>query len=240
MNLRQLKAQAKQMLRERWGKLACCTFFCLFISALLSGQSLVSNTRDVLESSGFSVSLSFWDPLRPWFTLVYVAFQILGAFLLYGYWDQFIKTRIGLPVGMKAMCKRFVSMPGKIIGATCVNLALTIGFGLLVFFLGLSKFTALLALPVLLLNYFLKIRLAMVPLILLENPYTTVPEALVQSYNVMRGNTWRFLVLQLSFIGWLLLGICTFGIGLFWVLPYLCMTTVNFYYDSKARKLNQQ
>ena len=86
MNLRQLKAQAKQMLRERWGKLACCTFFCLFISALLSGQSLVSNTRDVLESSGFSVSLSFWDPLRPWFTLVYVVFQ---------YWELSFCMAIG-------------------------------------------------------------------------------------------------------------------------------------------------
>lgn len=54
---------------------------------------------------------------------------------------------------------------------------------------------------------------------------------ITKSRQLMDGNKWRFFVLQLSYIGWYFLGYITFGIALIWVIPYVCMTNVNFYKD---------
>lgn len=45
----------------------------------------------------------------------------------------------------------------------------------------------------------------------------------------MNGHKWDYFVLQISFIGWYLLGFLTLGIGLIWVIPYASATYSNFY-----------
>jgi uncharacterized membrane protein len=52
----------------------------------------------------------------------------------------------------------------------------------------------------------------------------------------MKGNKWRYFLLALSFLGWILLGILSLGIGFFWIIPYIETTTAAFYYDIKAQK----
>ncbi len=242
MKRRELKAQAKVLLRGHWGKFALCTLLMSAFYALLSSQSLFSGVENAVENSGFSFSLSFWDPFRPWLLLVYVACQILTTFLFYGYWDQFLKARIGSPVGLKAMCKRFAAMPGKIVGATCINFLWTFALSFAVYLLWewFGGFALPLVFIILIFFYIVTIRLSMVPIILLENPYTTVPNAFIQSYNLMRGFTRKLFVLDLSFIGWILLSFLTCGIALLWILPYRYMTVLTFYYDIKAKKLNRQ
>ncbi|MFD1418909.1 DUF975 family protein [Companilactobacillus keshanensis] len=58
---------------------------------------------------------------------------------------------------------------------------------------------------------------------------------ITKSRQLMDGNKWRYFVLQLSYIGWYLLGYITFGIALIWVIPYVCMTNANFYKDLVER-----
>jgi uncharacterized membrane protein len=43
-------------------------------------------------------------------------------------------------------------------------------------------------------------------------------------------------VLQLSFIGWYIVSMFTFGIGLLWVMPYQECTNANFYAWLTAKK----
>ena len=50
-----------------------------------------------------------------------------------------------------------------------------------------------------------------------------------QSKNLMRGNKWRLFLLYLSFLGWLIFSVLTFGIGLLWIIPYITQTLVWFY-----------
>ena len=52
----------------------------------------------------------------------------------------------------------------------------------------------------------------------------------------MKGNKWRYFLLALSFLGWILLGILTLGIGFFWITPYIETTIAAFYNDIKAQK----
>lgn len=65
----------------------------------------------------------------------------------------------------------------------------------------------------------------------IENPEMSVLEGFRTSRTLMRGNKMRLFVLQLSFIGWQLLGLCSIGIGLLWINPYITQTSANFYLD---------
>ena len=65
----------------------------------------------------------------------------------------------------------------------------------------------------------------MVDYILTEDPTIGYKEALEMSSRMMDGNKWATFVLELSFIGWLLLSGCTCLIaGVFYVFPYMYAT----------------
>lgn len=72
---------------------------------------------------------------------------------------------------------------------------------------------------------------AMVNYVMAENPGLTAREALRESKRLMDGNRFRLFCLELSFIGWIVLGILTFGIALLWIVPYMQTTLAAFYRD---------
>lgn len=59
-------------------------------------------------------------------------------------------------------------------------------------------------------------------------------EAITESRHLMDGHKMDLFVLDLSFIGWGLLGIITFGIGFIWIVPYYRQTKANFYHSLVA------
>jgi uncharacterized membrane protein len=67
--------------------------------------------------------------------------------------------------------------------------------------------------------------------ILADDPTLTYKEALSKSEDMMRGHKLRLFSLQLSFIGWFILGLLTFGIVLIFLTPYYEMTRATFYED---------
>lgn len=75
--------------------------------------------------------------------------------------------------------------------------------------------------------------------ILHDNPNIGANEAITLSRKMMDGNKGKLFVLQLSFIGWHLLGILTFGIlELVYVQPYEYLAIANFYDEVKAEYEN--
>lgn len=58
-------------------------------------------------------------------------------------------------------------------------------------------------------------------------------EAISRSKEMMVGNKWKFFCLNFRFIGWSLLAMVTFGIGFFWVVPYMQTSLAKFYEDVK-------
>lgn len=75
---------------------------------------------------------------------------------------------------------------------------------------------------------------AMVPFILADDPETGFGEALSMSSNMMRGRRFDLFVLQLSFIGWAILAVCTCGIGNIALVPYRLTAMAHFYIDLKS------
>ncbi len=71
-------------------------------------------------------------------------------------------------------------------------------------------------------------------LIMAEDKSIEPLAAIAKSKEMMQGNKWKLACLQFRFIGWALLCILTIGIGFFWFLPYVTVSTVEFYNDIKA------
>lgn len=71
----------------------------------------------------------------------------------------------------------------------------------------------------------------LVPYLLAETPDLPYREALRISAEMMDGHKWRLFVLELSFLGWLLLGSLLCGLGIFFVHPYESATMAEFYLD---------
>ena len=70
----------------------------------------------------------------------------------------------------------------------------------------------------------------MIPFILSEHPELSRKEVFRMSKEMMKGKKWDAFVLDLSFVGWMILGICTLGIlNVFWVNPYIYATNAEFY-----------
>ncbi|MBR3560846.1 MAG: DUF975 family protein [Oscillospiraceae bacterium] len=70
----------------------------------------------------------------------------------------------------------------------------------------------------------------MVPYIMAEHPELTGTEAITLSRKMMKGNKWRAFVLDLSFLGWEILGGLTAGIlDIFWVRPYKAAANAELY-----------
>lgn len=69
--------------------------------------------------------------------------------------------------------------------------------------------------------------------ILAENPNLSVIECLKRSYTWMKGFKGELFILELSFIGWIMVCIFTLGIGFLWYTPYYEMTIGNFYIQLK-------
>ncbi len=72
---------------------------------------------------------------------------------------------------------------------------------------------------------------AMTSFVLAENPEMSANEAIRESKRLMKGNKWRFFCLQLSFIGLMIVGALTLGIGYIWIVPYQQATFAAFYRD---------
>ena len=62
----------------------------------------------------------------------------------------------------------------------------------------------------------------MVPYILAEHPEFSATEVITRSREMMNGHKWQAFKLDLSFLGWILLGALTLGlVNVFWTTPYM-------------------
>lgn len=80
----------------------------------------------------------------------------------------------------------------------------------------------------------------MIPYILAENPNISTERAFALSKQMTKGEKWHIFVLDLSFIGWLLLGFICCCVGNHFVIPYIEATNAELYQvmREKAHGLN--
>ena len=75
----------------------------------------------------------------------------------------------------------------------------------------------------------LSLLLSQVYFILADQKTKSASEAIKMSWNIMKGKKMKLFLLQLSFIGWAILSVFTFFIGLLFLYPYMLTTYAKFY-----------
>lgn len=108
------------------------------------------------------------------------------------------------------------------------NILRAIGITLLVGIIVLIG-TILLIIPGIILSFMY----SQVYYIMAENPDMSIIDCLKESARIMKGHKMELFVLELSFIGWILLMGITFGLAGLYVLPYYTATLTNFYLEIK-------
>ena len=78
---------------------------------------------------------------------------------------------------------------------------------------------------------------AMTDFILKDEPEMKNNAAIEKSMAMMENNKMKLFLLDLSFIGWALLAIVTFGIGFLFLQPYMQVSRAAFYEDLKAQQV---
>jgi len=104
-----------------------------------------------------------------------------------------------------------------------------------VLYLLMSIFTFLWSLLLVIPGIIAGIRYSQAYYILRDNPDIGALEAINRSKAMMAGNKWRYFVLGLTFIGWIILGSIPLGIGMLWVYPYLLTAQAHFHEDLRTR-----
>lgn len=106
----------------------------------------------------------------------------------------------------------------------------------IMFLMGLYAFlwSLLLIIPGIIKSY----EYAMIPYILAENPGIDSRRAFELSKEMMTGQKWNYFVLQISFIGWYLLGLLACCIGGIFVNPYYEATLAEFYGWAREKMLS--
>lgn len=64
-----------------------------------------------------------------------------------------------------------------------------------------------------------------------ENPKLSVRKSMKLSMIITKGYKWKLFVLDLTFVGWMLLsGLFTSNLGSIWIMPYMYLTKINAYH----------
>lgn len=246
-----LRALARQQLSGKWGMSLLVSLVAGLLGASDSqGSGLLSRLSDVLDLASdllpdgilHSLPIStlsggstlFMVPLL----ILSLALWALGCTVLLGRHRYFI----GLIAGEKPPFDILFSRFPIFLKALGLNLYM----GLLVLAWSLpaivllvlavvlpraSGLMVLLSLAALVLPIQASLRYVMAPYLMAQYPEKGILESVADSKALMQGQKWRYFVLSLSFIGWVLLCVLTLFIGFLWLDPYMQATFSAFYLE---------
>lgn len=238
----ELKSRAKECLRHYywWAFLAC------LIAGLLGGGNNIGNFKFNASTSakansgaaGNRVGEAISDAVSPQFLVgAVVVFLVIFAIIwVIGFvWGTFV----GGPVRV-GCCRYFMESRENMESAGIGRLFYAFEGGKYgnvvktMFMRNLFTFlwTLLLVIPGIIKAY----QYYLVPYILQDQPQMDYRDALDLSKDMMDGYKWNLFVLQLSFIGWELLGAMCCGVGMAFVVPYEEATFAEFYAERRNEK----
>ncbi|MDR1176062.1 MAG: DUF975 family protein [Treponema sp.] len=199
-----LRSYAREQLHGVWKK----TAFVFFVIFLIFVPFYIGSVLNQLYPDAAAFLICY--------TVLFIVAIIISGPLYLGYYGYFLKRIRGEAVSIKVVFDGF-----KQFSRAFALMLLTIVFAFL--------WTLLLIIP----GIIKSLSYSMAFFVLYDNPNMKPRQALKESIRMMKGYKGKYLGLNLSFIGWVLLGLLTLGIGYLWLYPYMYMTIANFYENIK-------
>ena len=223
-NRQQVKEQAKQIMKRNYWKM----FVVTLIASILTGekttiiervQDFTSNnlsydSQSIFYSSNFELIFYSFISVASILGILYTVF--IGNVIVVGKNGYFIKNHDENP----ELSEIFSSFKGNYLNV--VKIMFLMDLKTLLWLL-------LLIVPGLIKAY----EYSMIPYLLAENPNLSASEAFSLSKQMTTGQKMNLFVLDLSFLGWIILGLICCGIGILFVQPYLEATKAEVYLNLK-------
>ena len=230
-----MKNQALATLEGKWGSFVGLTFIYILLYVLASG---LAQYGAIFQGSKFTT-------LAIVFTIIGAIITILFIPMQYGYYIAHLNSsRQDLPAdigdlfcGYRRFTDVFVTLLLQLLVIFAALLPYFIFFGIVAWLKLLEShiFIVIIVGCVLIIpGLVLGLAYTLAPFILHDKPELHPLEVLRESRMMMNGHKWELFLLMLSFFGWLILCLITFGIGMLWLAPYMAMTIVKFYEQLRA------
>lgn len=246
MVLSDIRRSAREALDGKWGKgvliiLAYCAFEFLlgFISGLISSVAFLKFVMNIVTiiisiPVSFGLIASFiklkrgeevktFDFVTYGFSNFKRAWKIAGNILL----------KMWLPILLYILAT-IVLVFTTTLGIATYAISSSGSFSIIASIIGIALFIAAF------IFLFVKSLLySLTYLVAYDNEDMSGKEIAEESAKLMTGNRCKFILLQLSFIGWAILTIFTLYIGMLWLLPYMQVSIVCFYEALKDKKVEE-
>ena len=222
----ELRKQAREALKNNWGKAILLTLAYFFFVIILDAFGKIFFKSPSLSLSysiiklviqvpiAFGLSISFLNLKRQKTTTAF-SFVTEGFSRFGKCWNVYLWVLVKMLLPICCFIMAIVLL------AVLLSLKLKIW---LVIIIGILAYLACIVYAV-----SRGLLYSLVYYITCDEPELTGKEVVVKSEQLMKGNRGNLLLLELSFIGWFFLGLLTLGIGLIWVAPYLQVTVACFY-----------
>jgi len=234
-NRSQFKDLAKQQIQGKIGILFLCSLVIwaiLTVVSFLISSIMPSPLTSVLQSVLADPEMIFEHPeyLIPMLTpsiLSEIVKGILQSLVAVGFTMSTVMIYLGVTHGrtpqVQDIFKGF-SIWGKALWLHVLMVFFTLAWSLLFLIPGMVKSLAY----------------SMAPRILAENPGMTARQALRESQRITNGYKLDLWVLALSFLGWILLVVPTFGLIMIYLTPYMETTSAHAYHFLKQQAQPQE
>lgn len=214
------KNAALAALKGNWATAVVATIIIVVISTLLSLPSTLLSLS--LVDVSVAAAIQGFDMV----TLNYVSYGLVFLIIC------------PLAVGAASAFKRLLTGGDGNVTSNMVDDSLS-GYwhnfwGMLLMCIFVTLWSLLLVIPGIIKSF----SYAMTPYILKDYPELSANQAISLSCKMMKGHKFDLFWLYLSFIGWVFLSLFTFGIGSFWLIPYMYTAQAAFYQDVKKEYQN--
>jgi uncharacterized membrane protein len=226
-----LKCKAKEQLRGYWLQAIIICFLTWLLTTAIKQEGPVHFVRTIFLN-GEAVNVPHENP----FSSIgnFIKFILIGQM---GWGDFFSFILTGpLTLGVSAFFLKLIRNEGP--GINDLGEGLKCLLKSFILNLLIAVFTTLWSLLLIIPGIIAAFRYSMAYYIMMDNPQLSAFEALKQSKYMMVGHKFEFFVLQLSFLGWFLLGALTLGFAFLWVNPYYEATKAIFYQDLKSSSIS--
>ncbi len=217
MSASEFRRAARSVLSGRWGIAIGIAFLASLFGGSLGYNSLSLNFK--MDDKEIEEIQHLFPELLPILIttttisgVIGIIYFFVGGVTRLGYCRCLLDIQRGLDPDVRSLFAYWKHY----INATVLN-ALTA--------LYIALWTILLLIPGIVASY----SYAMAPFILAKNPEMGGNAAIKASKELMRGHRWELFCLDLSFIGWNLLALVTFGISSLFVAPYHAQSHAAFY-----------
>lgn len=240
----QIRANARESLTGKWGKAALMILVYGIIVCVINYLAFLIPVVGPILITVISMPISYglivsFMKLKRGEEVGNVGFLSSGFSAFGKVWGVFGNTvlKMILPIClliifiilMVVSTRGAISSTVKYLYTPSTGVGFTAGFGVLGFISFIGYFASLIY--VIVKGYLYSLSYY----ILADNPNMSGKEIVEESERLMKGHRWSYVWLGFTFIGWAFLAAFTFGIGMFWLMPYMMVAAICFYEELAER-----